>query len=129
MTTEAKTSLIGALIALTASLDGLCTDQDPEELSNTLRIAFKEPELYNMYISLLVVDEERAKALLGVFDKVCLGNAVYHFVKRFSILPHDTGSYSTGIRREDIQKVSSALWSSRFSPRFPHDTRKLHPNN
>ena len=76
MTTEAKPSLIGGLTALAASLGGLCTDQNPEDLSSTLRIAFKEPELYKMYISFLVVDGERVKALLEVFDKVCPGNAV-----------------------------------------------------
>ena len=54
----------------TARLDGLRTDQDPDDLSNALRAAFKEPELYDWYISSLEEDTERAKALLEVFDKV-----------------------------------------------------------
>ena len=47
------------LTALAASLDGLCANQNPEDISSTLRITFKERELYKMYISFLVADGER----------------------------------------------------------------------
>ena len=67
---ETEPLLSGALAAFTARLDGLCTDQSPEELSNALRAAFKERELYNFYAFSLVRDIERAKVLLEVFDKV-----------------------------------------------------------
>jgi len=96
MTTGARPSLIGDLTALTARLDGLCTSQNPEDLSSTLRTAFEERELYNLYISFPAADEKRAKALLEVFDKVCL-RSVCHSVKCFSRLLHDTGSYGPGI--------------------------------
>ena len=89
-------SLIGGLTTLTARLDGLCTDQNPEDLSKTLRIAFTERELYKLYLSFLAADEKRAKALLEVFDKVCTGN-VCHSVKCFSILPYNTGTYDPRI--------------------------------
>ena len=48
-----------------------------EGLSDTLRAAFEEHELYNLYIYFLAADNERAKALLEVFDKVCPGSACY----------------------------------------------------
>jgi len=92
MTTGARPSLIGDLTALTARLDGLCADQNPEGLSSTLKIAFKERELYNLYISFLVADEKRAKALLEVFDKVCPGS-VCCSVKCFSTWLYDSGPY------------------------------------
>ena len=92
MTTGARPSLIGDLTALTARLDGLCSDQNPEDISSTLRTIFKERELYNLYISFLAADEKRVKALLEVFDKVCPGSVRYS-VKCFSRLLCDTGSY------------------------------------
>ena len=62
--------MIGGLTALTAQLDGLRPDQNPDDLSNALRAAFEERELYDLYISFLVETPTKAKALLGVFDKV-----------------------------------------------------------
>ena len=53
-----------------ALLDGLSADQDPDDLSNALRAAFKEREQYDVYVSSVLTDTERAKALLEVFDKV-----------------------------------------------------------
>ena len=91
MTTRTRPSLVGKITALTARLDGLSTDQNPEDLSSTLRTAFKERELYNLYIYFLAVNERRTKALLEVFDKVCPGNVCYS-VKCFSRLLYDTGS-------------------------------------
>ena len=79
-----------------------------------------------MYISFLAVDEKRAKALLEVFDKVC-PRSVYYSVKCFSRLLCDTGFYGPGTWSEDIQKVSLALWSNGFAPRFPYHTRKFRP--
>ena len=67
---EAKASLVGGLDTLAARLDGLSVDQDPEDLSRTFRSAFTEGALYKMYLSFLVADKTRAKALLEVFDKV-----------------------------------------------------------
>lgn len=89
-------SLIADLTALTARLDGLSTDQNPEDLSSALRAAFEERELYNLYISFLAADKKRAKALLEVFDKVCPGSVCYS-VKCFSILLYTTGSNGPGI--------------------------------
>ena len=90
-----RPSLIRDLTALATRLDGLCTDQNPEDLSNTLRIAFEEREIYKLYISFLAADEKRAKALLEVFDKVCTRSICYS-VKCFSRLLYDTGSYDPG---------------------------------
>lgn len=101
MATGERPSLIGNLTALTARLDGLCTDQSPQDLSSTLRSAFTERELYNLYISFLAPDEIRARALLEVFDKVCLGS-VRHSVKCLSTLSSNAGSYGPGIRCKDI---------------------------
>jgi len=70
VSTGAQPSSIGDLAAFTARLNGLRVDQDSDDLSNALRAAFKEHELYNLYISSLVGDTERAKTLLEVFDKV-----------------------------------------------------------
>jgi len=70
MSTGTQPSLINDLTAFTARLDGLRVDQDPDELSNALRAAFEEVELYNLYTSSLLLDTERMKALLEVFDKV-----------------------------------------------------------
>ena len=70
MSRGAQPSSIDDLAAFTARLDGLHVDQNPENLSNALRAAFREHELYDRYISSIVEDTERAKALLEVFDKV-----------------------------------------------------------
>ena len=70
METGPRPSLIAPLIALTAQLDGLCTDQTPEELCTALKIAFEKRDLYKLYVSFLAQDEKRARALLEVFDKV-----------------------------------------------------------
>ena len=79
MPTRVRPSLINNLTAFTARLDGLCPDQNPDDLSGTLRTAFMERELYNLYLSFLVADEKRARALLEVFDKVrsCTGYPVH----------------------------------------------------
>ena len=69
MSTGVQSSSIG-LTAFTTRLDGLRPDQNPDDLSNVLRAAFKQRELYNVYTSSLVEDTERTKALLEVFDKV-----------------------------------------------------------
>ena len=62
--------MVGDLTAFTARLDGLRADQNPDDLSNSLRAAFEDRELYNLCLSFLVADEKRAKILLEVFDKV-----------------------------------------------------------
>ena len=59
-------SLADDLAAFTAKLDGLCADQDQDELVHTLRDAFNQHVLYNLY----VLNTERVKALLEVCDKV-----------------------------------------------------------
>lgn len=70
MQAEAKSLSIGDLVALSVRLDGLTAAQNPTILSSALKIAFTERELYDRYLSSLVVDADRAKALLEVFDKV-----------------------------------------------------------
>ena len=70
MSTETQPSLVDSLPSFTAGLDGLRTDQDPDELSRALLAAFKKRVLYNLYVSSLVGDTKRAKALLEVFDNV-----------------------------------------------------------
>jgi len=45
-------------------------DQDSCDLADALRAAFKQRQLYDLYLSSLVGDTTRAKALLEVFDKV-----------------------------------------------------------
>ena len=63
-------SLIDGLAAFTARLDGLRKDQSPDDLSDALQTAFKQRELYNLYVYSLVGDTKRAMGLLEVFDKV-----------------------------------------------------------
>ena len=70
MSPGAQPLLIDDLAAFTACLDELHVEQNPNDLSNALRAAFREPELYDRYISSLVQDMERTRALLEVFDKV-----------------------------------------------------------
>lgn len=74
MSTGVRPSLtlisIGDPTTLTARLDGLRVDQDSCDLADALRAAFKQRQLYDLYLSSLVGDTTRAKALLEVFDKV-----------------------------------------------------------
>ena len=95
METEPRPSLIAPLIALTAQLDGLCTDQNPEDLSAALKIAFEKRDQYKLYISFLIHDEKRTRTLLEVFDKVRSGG-VCHSVKHFAILSYGIGTYDRG---------------------------------
>ncbi|KAF9780742.1 hypothetical protein BJ322DRAFT_279145 [Thelephora terrestris] len=67
--TETEASSLSGLGILTAQLDGLNADMDPEDLAGVLNSAFAEDELYQRYISSVLDDEARAKALLEVFDK------------------------------------------------------------
>ena len=71
MSTEVRPSLVDGLTAFTTRLDGLRADQNPDDLSDVLRAAFKQRRLYDAYISSLIGDPERARTLLEVFDKVC----------------------------------------------------------
>ncbi|KAF9646136.1 kinase-like protein [Thelephora ganbajun] len=66
MTRRARSSSIDDL---TARLDRLRPDQDPDDLSDTLRAAFKEREQYKKYVSSLKGDTEKAKAFVKVFEK------------------------------------------------------------
>jgi len=84
MPTEAKLSLINDVPTITAQLDGLCADQNPNDLCEALGAAFAERELYNRYRTSLVEDVERAEALLEVFDKVRRRN-MCHSVKCLNI--------------------------------------------
>ena len=70
MSAGAQPSLIDESTAFTARLDGLRVDQSPDILSDALRAAFEQRELYNSYVSSSVGDTERAMGLLEVFDKV-----------------------------------------------------------
>ena len=70
MSAETGYLMSDASATFAARLDALRTDQNPEDLSNALRAAFKERELYNLYVFSLVGDTGRAQALLEVFDKV-----------------------------------------------------------
>ena len=70
-----KQDYTGALIAFkfAARLDRLRVDQSPDDLSLTLQAALQERALYDLYLSFLVGDITREKALLEVFDKVRSG--------------------------------------------------------
>ena len=70
MSAGAPHSPIYDLTAFTARLDGLRMDQNPDDLSNALRAAFEQHELYDSYILSLIEVPERAMVLLEVFDKV-----------------------------------------------------------
>jgi len=70
MSTGVRPSLIGDPTAFTAQLDGLRVSQDPCDLADALRAAFKQRQLYDLYLSPLVGDTTREKVLLEVFDKV-----------------------------------------------------------
>ena len=91
---------IDDLTAFTARLDGLRPDQHPDDLSNALRAAFKQRELYDVYASSLVKDMDRAKAFLEVLDKV---RPVMR--PRKSIL-------STGVWRRPFRLPRTMSWSS-----------------
>jgi hypothetical protein len=97
MSMEAEGSMAGVPTTLTARLDGLRVDQSPDDLSNALRSAFTEPELYKIYISSLAVDQARAKLLLEVFDKVNSQNSDCS-VKLFSASLYETGPDSPSTR-------------------------------
>jgi hypothetical protein len=70
MQTVVQPSLTGVLSTFTAQLDALHVDQSPDDLSNALRAAFEQRQLYHLYVFTLAGDLGRAKALLEVFDKV-----------------------------------------------------------
>ena len=70
MSTGARASFADDLVAFTARLDGLHTDQDLDNLSDALRTALEERELNDMCISCLINDTERARVLLEAFNKV-----------------------------------------------------------
>ena len=70
MLTEGQLSSTDEMTAFAARFCGLRADQNPVDLSNTLRDAIKERKLYNMYISSLIDDTERMEMLLEIFDKV-----------------------------------------------------------
>ena len=70
MLMAANVSLVDSLATLTAKLDSLSADQAPGDLSNALRSAFTQRELYDTYLSSVVEDKARVKVLLEVFDKV-----------------------------------------------------------
>ena len=71
MLTEGQLSSTDEMTAFATQLCRLCADQNPVDLSNTLRDAIKERKLYNAYVSSLVDDTERMEMLLEIFDKVC----------------------------------------------------------
>ena len=54
----------------TSKLDALRAEQDPDDLADNLRALFKERELYDAYVYSQMGGAQRAKVLLGVFDKV-----------------------------------------------------------
>ena len=70
MSTEGQLSSTDEMTAFAARLCGLRADQNPVDLSNTLRDAIKEHKLYNAYVSSLVDDTERMETLLEIFEKV-----------------------------------------------------------
>ena len=70
MSTERRSSSSDNFAAFAARLCGLSADRNPDDLSNALRAAIKERELYDAYVSSLVGDKEMTMALLEVFDKV-----------------------------------------------------------
>ena len=78
-------SLADNLVDFTVQLDGLCADQNQDKLSDALRGAFNQHVLYNLY----VLDTERVKALLEVFDKVLSRNIPPE--NRFSASMHYIG--------------------------------------
>ena len=77
MPTETDASLLRGLDTLATRLDSLSTNENPEDLSRTLKSAFVERELYKKYLSFVVEDEARAKVFLEVFDKARLENTHY----------------------------------------------------
>lgn len=70
MSMEVRPSLIDDLTTFTAQLHGLRADQNPDDLSDALRAAFKQRKLYDLYVLSSVGNTERVMALLEVFDKV-----------------------------------------------------------
>ena len=86
MPTGVQPSSADDLAAFAAQLDGLRSDQNPENLSNALRVSFRRCELYNVYSSSLVEDAERARALM-TFDKVCSVTRFFFFFFEISLYP------------------------------------------
>ena len=120
--------MIGGLATLTAQLDSLCADQDPEELSEALRSAFTERELYKIHLASLAEDRARAEVLLEVFDKARTSNEC-HSAGSLPLPPSDTGPYSPTKRRKSIQEISPTLWSRGIATSFTHHTWGSHQNN
>jgi hypothetical protein len=104
---ETKHSLIGVLVALTTLLDGLRAEQDPGDLSIALRSALADRDLYNLYLASLVEDQERAKALLEVFDKV-----------RLKYVPLCEGILNIPLRNRLLQPRNTTYGYSRSSVSF-----------
>ena len=93
MPTGVQPSSADDLAAFAAQLDGLRSDQNPENLSNALRVSFRRCELYNVYSSSLVEDAERARALM-TFDKVCSVTRFFFFFLKSVYIPVSTTSTS-----------------------------------
>ena len=101
MSTGTQPSPISDLTTFTIQLDGLRPDQSPSDLSDALRAAFKRRELYDAYVSSLVGDTDRVRALLEVFDKV---RSVKHIMSRGLIL-------SMGARHRPFRRPRATSWS------------------
>ena len=127
-TMATESLLSGALAAFSARLDSLRTDQSPEDLSNALLVAFKQLELYNLYVSSLIGDMERARALLEVFDRVRPCEICY-FVIWFSAWIYGTGPSGHHVRRHDFQTVSPTLRSGGASTCVSHHSREPRQNH
>ena len=123
MATGSESLLSGALAALSARLDALRTDQNPEDLSSALRDAFKQRELYNLYVFSSVGDRERAKALLEVFDRVWPCEMCYS-VNWFSAWIYGTGPSGHHLRCHNLQTVSPTVRSGGASTYVSHHSRE-----
>ena len=104
MSIGARSLSMDDLTTFTARLDGLHADQNPDDLSNTLRAAIEKHELYGAYISSLEGDTRRAEALLEVFDRVCSAADSSHglslntdLLHRPFRLPHTMSRSSTSL--------------------------------
>ena len=127
MSTGARPSSIDELNTFTARLDGLRVDQDPDDLSNALRAAFEKPELYDLYISSLVGDTERAKTLLEVFDKV--RSEISSPIGWFSVLVYGTGASGDHMRYRNLQASSATVRLDGVSTNIPHHSQRAHSND
>ena len=70
--------------ALTARLGMLSADQNPEDLSRTLRITFEGREIYKRYLSFLDGDVTRAKASFGVLVSYIYFSASVYWTQHLS---------------------------------------------